>query len=331
MTPSPDRDDRTPRWKRERNRPIRRLTDGGRTPPTNEDRTPPADDVRLGGTGATTIDGVRLRYRRAGTSGPPVVLLHGGGVDDATLSWKYTIGALADSYRVYALDWPGYGDSENGISHSTANYVDLLDGFLAAVNLDRPSIAGISMGGAAALGYTLENPNSVERLVLVDSYGLGERIPVGPLWKTFAHLPGSNAMGWATLGFSSETARMGLEAVVYDAGELPADFVTDVRERASRPGAGLAFEAFQRNEIRSDGTARTNYAGELESLSTPTLFVHGAADPLFPATWSKRAADSCPNATLAIIEECGHWVPRERPVLFNERLRAFLSRTNSPS
>ena len=298
------------------------MADGG-------DRSRSADNGRLGGTGAVTVDGCRLSYRRAGTSGHPVVLLHGGGVDDATLSWKHAIGKLAESHRVYALDWPGYGGSENGISHSTSSYVDLLDGFLEAVGLDHPAMAGISMGGAAALGYTLENPNSVERLVLVGSYGLGERIPVGPLWKTFAHLPGSNAMGWATLGLSTEMARMGLDAVVYDARELPVDFVEDVRKRASRPGAGLAFEAFQRNEIRTDGTARTNYAGELQSLSTPTLFVHGAADPLFPAAWSKRAAARLPNATLAVFDACGHWVPRERPAEFNRRLRTFLSGSDS--
>ncbi|MCU4971194.1 alpha/beta hydrolase [Halobacteria archaeon AArc-m2/3/4] len=284
-----------------------------------------------GGTGVTTIDGCRLSYRRAGTEGPPVVLLHGGGIDDATLSWRHTIDDLADDYRVYAPDWPGYGDSDDGLAHSTESYVAILEAFLDNVGLgeDEPVIlAGISMGGAAALGYTLDHPERVRQLILVDSYGLGRHIPAGSLWKTLAHVPGANALGWATLGTSHEAARMGLGNVVADAGSLPEAFVEEFYERARTSGAGRAFEAFQRVELAGDGTALTNYADRLETLSVPTLLVHGAEDPLFPVEWSVRAAEKLPNARLEILENCGHWPTRERPDEFNGILRAFLERSH---
>lgn len=284
----------------------------------------------VGGTGVTTIDGYRLSYRRAGTEGPPIVLLHGGGIDDASLSWRHTIDDLADDHRVYAPDWPGYGDSDDGLEHSTEGYVAILEAFLDAIGLDEDdpaTLAGISMGGAAALGFALDHPERVARLVLVDSYGLGRRIPAGSLWKSLAHVPGANALGWATLGTSIEAARMGLGNVVADAGDLPSTFVEEFYDRARKPGAGRAFEAFQRVELAGDGTALTNYSDRLESLSVPTLLVHGAEDPLFPVEWSVRAAERLPNAELEVLEDCGHWPTRERPEQFNGILRAFLERS----
>lgn len=278
-----------------------------------------------GGTGVTTAGGCRIAYRRAGIDGTPLVLLHGGGVDDATLSWRYVLEELADDYRVYAPDWPGYGDSEGSFEHTTANYVALLEDFLESVGIDECALAGISMGGAAALGYALKRPERVERLALVGSYGLGRRIPVGSFWRLVAQFPGVNSLGWNALSLSSEATRAGLGAIVADPTTLPSAFVEDVRTRASRPNAGRAFEAFQRNELAPDGTVRTNYVDDLDSLSIPTLLVHGAEDPLFPVTWSKRAADRLPEAELAVLEGCGHWPTRERPERFTELLAGFLA------
>ena len=277
-----------------------------------------------GGTGVTTVEGTRIAYRRAGTEGPPVVLLHGGGVDDATLSWRHAIEDLADTHRVYAPDWPGYGDSVGDVTHSTRAYVSLLSGFLESIDVDDVTLVGLSMGGAAALGYAFENADRVNRLALVGSYGLGEEIPVGTLWKTTAHVPGANALGWNALGTSRAATRVGLGNVVSDPYGLPQEFVEGVRKRASQPGAGAAFEAFQRNELAADGTALTNFADDLEELSVPTLLVHGSEDPLFPARWSKRAAERIPQADLEVVTECGHWVPREKPETFNETLQSFL-------
>ncbi|WP_255167028.1 alpha/beta fold hydrolase [Natrononativus amylolyticus] len=278
-----------------------------------------------GGTGATTIDGCRIAYRRAGTGGPPVVLLHGGGIDDATLSWYHAIDALADEHRVYAPDWPGYGDSEDALPHSIASYVSVLESFLDGVGHERASLVGLSMGGAAALGLALEDPSRVERLGLVGSYGLGARLSAGSFWRALASVPGANAVGWAALGTSTAATRFGLASVVADASNLDDEFVSAVRSRAGRPGAGRAFEAFQRHELAADGTTRTDFSGELESLAAPTLLVHGGVDPLFPVAWSRRAAAAIPDARLEVLEDCGHWVPRERPQRFNEILRTFLT------
>ncbi|SEH17499.1 Pimeloyl-ACP methyl ester carboxylesterase [Natronorubrum sediminis] len=281
------------------------------------------------GTGVATVRGCRLSYRRAGTSGPPIVLCHGAGVDDASISWRHTVDALAEDYRVYAPDWPGYGESTGDVTHTTESYVDVLEGFVETIPGEMVSLVGISMGGGVALGYALEHPDRVDRLALVDSYGLGEKLPSALSWKLQSQVPGMTEFGKFAAGVTPGTARLVLDNLVADASELPEPFVEDVRTKLREPGSMRAFSAFQRNELAFDGRVETNYVDDLESLSIPTLLVHGKEDPLVPPEWSVRAADRIPNATLEIVDDCGHWAPRERPEAFNERLMRWLSETRT--
>ncbi|WP_121744198.1 alpha/beta fold hydrolase [Natronorubrum halophilum] len=276
------------------------------------------------GTGVATIGDCRIAYRRAGTSGPPVVLCHGAGIDDATVSWRHTIDALADDYRVYGIDWPEYGNSTGNVTHTIDTYVDVLEGFLETLPDERVSLAGISMGGGAALGYALRNPDRVEQLALVDSYGLGGRLPSALSWKLFAQVPGLTEFGKIAASVSNETVRMVLDSLVADSAALPEPFVEDVRQKLMEPGSIKAFKAFQRNELSMNGRVATNFVDELESLLVPTLLVHGKRDPLVPVEWSIRAADLIPDAELDLVKNCGHWTPRERPERFNESLLEWL-------
>ncbi|WP_226004891.1 alpha/beta fold hydrolase [Natrinema salinisoli] len=278
----------------------------------------------MSGTGVATIGDCRIAYRRAGTSGPPVVLCHGAGIDDATVSWRHTINALADDYRVYAIDWPEYGNSTGDVDHTVETYVDVLDGFLETLPFESVSLAGISMGGGVALGYALENPDRVDRLALVDSYGLGGKLPSALQWKVLSQIPGMTQFGKIAASSSTRSVRMVLDSLVADAGSLPDRFVEDAQRKLMEPGSIQAFEEFQNNELSFNGRVRTNFVDDLESLSVPTLLVHGKQDPLVPVEWSVRAADLIPNATLDLIDDCGHWTPRERPDRFNESLREWL-------
>lgn len=272
------------------------------------------------GRGVAVVDGVRLAYRRAGTEGPPVVLLHGAGVDDSAVSYGDTIPSLAADHRVYALDWPDYGDSGPVAEHSTATYADLLTGFLADQDLESPTVVGLSMGGAAALTAALETPDLVGRLVLAASYGLGGRVPAGSLWYWLAHTPGANTVGWNLLSTSESAVRSYLSIIVTDVDALAPSFVAAVRERAGDPGAGEAFAEFQRNEVRPDGRVRTDLTDRLADVRVPTHLVHGRSDPVFPVEWSRRASERIPDATLSELD-CGHWLPRERPAAFEAAVR----------
>jgi len=67
---------------------------------------------------------LRVHCLTAGYAGTPVVLLHGGGIDAASFCWRYAIGALAEAgHRVFAPDWPGYGDSGGMVRQALAALV----------------------------------------------------------------------------------------------------------------------------------------------------------------------------------------------------------------
>jgi pimeloyl-ACP methyl ester carboxylesterase len=267
-----------------------------------------------------------VRYHRAGpreSAATPVVLLHGGGLDSAALSWKYVLPALAEDRPVYAPDWPGYGESDPADGPpNVAYYVGVLRRFLDALGLGDIHLVGVSMGGGAALGFALRHPERVNRLVAVDSYGLGSRIPGGPLGGVFVRLPLVNDAVFSAMGRSRWLTAQTLRAVVAP-GNLAPDLVDDVLAELRRPRAGEAWSAFQRDEVGFSGL-RTDYTDRLAGLDVPTLFVHGEADPLVPVAWSVRAGTLAPDATVEVIRDCGHWPPREKPEAFVESVRDFI-------
>jgi 2-hydroxymuconate-semialdehyde hydrolase len=121
---------------------------------------------------------VNTHYMVAG-EGSPLLLLHGGANDWS--DWKSNIGPLSQCYRVYAPDLAGYGLSDGPEAEYSMDYfVDFLDDFTQALELKQANLAGFSVGGGIALGFALRFPGRVEKLVLVDSTGLGKDIsPLG--------------------------------------------------------------------------------------------------------------------------------------------------------
>src|ERR671914_1933950 len=129
------------------------------------------------------IDGLRVRCLAAGTGRvPPLLLLHGGGVDAADFSYRYTIEPLARRRPVLAFDWPGYGGSDNpNPRYDLAYYARFLSHLMDSLGIQRAALVGTSMGGGAALSFALRSPERVDKLVLVASYGLGKDVPYGRL------------------------------------------------------------------------------------------------------------------------------------------------------
>jgi len=280
---------------------------------------PDSKSVSLGLDTAVGRDETSVRYLEAG-EGPPVVLLHGVGLDAAAISWKHAIPELAESHRVIAPDLPGHGESDKPRRrYTTEYYIDVLAELVAELDLDTPRLAGISMGGGIALGYALEN--EVERLALVDSYGLGSDAPWRPAAAMALRIPVVDRLVWAGMGVNEGTVRDTLRGYMTQASE---EFVTEIHEVLQDDDCGRTLRSWQRSEFRTCGF-RTCYLDDLGELSTPTLLIHGADDTLLPASWSRRAAERLPASELHVFEDCGHWPPRERPATFNDRLTEFFA------
>lgn len=263
-------------------------------------------------------DDVDVHYRTGG-DGPPLVFLHGIGLDASTVSWRHALPALAGDRTVYAPDLPGHGDSDKpNRAYTTEYYLKVLDSFLDRLEIEEPALAGLSMGGALALGHTLDG-GDVERLVLVGSYGLG----ADAYWRTAAsgvlQTPLLGNMLWQGVGTSKPAIRASLRSM--GATEPPQQLVDDV-DAVVDSRTVRAMRRWQRDEFRRTGFL-TDYSDRLNEIEVPALVVHGQADPLLPKRWSERAVESLDSGTLAVLENCGHCPPREQPERFNRLVKSF--------
>ena len=123
------------------------------------------------------VGGLSIAYERVG-QGPPLVLLHGY-VGDGPTTWRPQLDELGSDYTVVAWDAPGAGrSSDPPDGYGMAGYADCLAGFIRALGLDRPHVAGLSFGGAMALALAHRHPTVPRTLTLASAYaGWGGSLP----------------------------------------------------------------------------------------------------------------------------------------------------------
>ncbi|MGI8713816.1 MAG: alpha/beta fold hydrolase [Solirubrobacteraceae bacterium] len=119
------------------------------------------------------INGIRTRYRQVG-SGSAVLVLHGWGARIETV--EPILRSLAPRLTVYAVDLPGFGETElPPAPWGVADYSDWTRALMDALGLQRPSIIGHSNGGRIAIHLASHHPERVDKLILVDSAGIKPR------------------------------------------------------------------------------------------------------------------------------------------------------------
>lgn len=276
------------------------------------------------------VAGNRIHYLIAGQTGPVVVLLHGGGIDSARLSWELLMPELAATHRVIAPDFPGFGESDKpDAPYSLDYYIRFLGDFLRAMQIEKVRLAGISMGGGVALGFTLSSPACVEKLVLVDSYGLQRSASFHKLSYLFVRMPGVNALSWSLMRRRS-MVRASLKSLLHRSGTLTEGLVEKAMAEVLRPGAGKAWMAFQNHEVLWSGL-RTSYMDRVKEITVPVLIVHGTQDNLVPRDASQEAHVRIPGSRLHWVDGAGHWPQRDHPKDFNRAVIRFLNEPEETS
>lgn len=110
------------------------------------------------------------RYREWGTTGTPILLLHGF-VESAD-TWDPTAELLARDHRVYAIDLDGFGYTQRVAPYTTAHLTTQVLDFISAMHLVRPILVGHSSGAAVAGAVALAAPNEVSGVMFLDGDGL---------------------------------------------------------------------------------------------------------------------------------------------------------------
>jgi len=265
------------------------------------------------------VGDVKTRYWSMGTQGSAVVLVHG--IGSAIETWTLNVEALAQHHRVFAVDLPGSGRSDKRLdSYSLAALAGFIKAFADAMGLDRLSFIGNSMGGGIALQFALLYPQTVEKLVLVNSLGLGQEISWG---LRLANLPLVDKFYRPTRSSTALTLKQAVEnqALITD------EWVDRFYDLLSLPGAPEALIAQIRTNIDWWGVRPEVYQPIVDRLCTitaPTLVVWGNQDQILPVAHAQIAMQHLPNARLQLFDACGHWSHFEKAVEFNNVVSEFL-------
>lgn len=265
-----------------------------------------------------TLEDVRVRYVRAGT-GPPVVLLHG--FASSIYTWKEVLPALAREHEVVALDLPGFGQSDQPVDLSFELYPRVVLALMDRLGLARVSLVGNSMGGAVAIVVAARAPERVEALVIVDSAGYNLRARDRP---RLLRLAGAKPMAafLDRLPVRRLLVRTALRQVFHDQTKVTAERVDEYLAPVLRPGAMAAG--------RSLLASLRERAGLVEELAprvkAPTLILWGSEDGWIPVAHADRFATAIEGSRKLVIEGCGHMPQEERPAEFLAAVEGFLPR-----
>lgn len=272
------------------------------------------------------VGSIPVTFYESGTekSGPPLLLLHGGGLDSARLSYGSILPILGEKFHVIAPDLPGYGGTDKpDVPYTMEWYQKFLDGFIHALGYDEINLAGLSLGGGIALGYSLKYTQKVKKLVLIAPYGLSNKIPYSRLTHWLLKHPRMYD-GFNRLMLSNRTfLKASLKMLLLNPDALTAELVAEVKEAARQKDNSLTWKAFQLSEV-IDQKLRTCYLDQLHELSMPVLLLTGKKDSLVPSRDVERASRLIPRSKLVELEDCGHWIPRDRSDEFIQALENFI-------
>jgi pimeloyl-ACP methyl ester carboxylesterase len=272
-----------------------------------------------------TLHGHQVAYRQAG-SGPVVVLIHGITSNSAT--WKRVMPSLARHFTVIAPDLAGHGQSDKPKGdYSLGAHASGIRDLLLMLGHERASIVGHSLGGGIALQFSYQFPERCERLVLVDSGGLGRDVS---MLLRAATLPGSEFV----LPFLAATRLL-------DAGEFAGRLLgrfglharTDLEEMArghatlSDAEARAAFVHTLRSVVEPGGQ-RVDASNRLYLAEhIPFLLIWGERDSIIPVAHGRIAHEHVPGSRLEVFQSSGHFPQLDEPERFIETLVDFMDST----
>src|SRR6185295_3159128 len=268
------------------------------------------------------LHGHRVAYRSAG-SGPAVVLVHG--ITSTSATWERVMPYLATRFTVIAPDLLGHGHSAKPRGdYSLGAYASGVRDLMVTLGHESATFVGHSLGGGVVMQLAYQFPERCERLVLVDSGGLGREVSlllraatlplsevVLPLLASARLLDSGRAVG-RILG------RLGLQAGT-DIGEL-------ARGHASLadPEARAAFVHTLRT-IVDPGGQRVNASDRLYlAENIPFMLVWGERDPIIPVEHGIAAHELVPSSRLEIFEGAGHFPHLDDPQHFLDVLLDFI-------
>ncbi|MFH1183460.1 MAG: alpha/beta hydrolase [Chloroflexota bacterium] len=254
-----------------------------------------------------TTDQGSLHYEVFG-KGHPVILLHG--YQGSWGLWQATMEFLGASYRTYAVDFWGFGESgARRSSYAVDDFVGLVDQFMEQMGIARAPLVGHSMGGTVCLLVAARHPRRVEKAVAISAPIVGTSL------RFFPRIFGFRLVGWLIY------RNLWLYRWFYRLLALSYSRDANWVSMMDRDVSHTNLEAF----FASIGSLRnTDLRPILGHVEIPVLGMYGGRDNVVDPGQQSALQAGIPRARTQHFPASGHFIMLDEPAAFMQQLKAFL-------
>lgn len=265
------------------------------------------------------VDGMQVHYRDEGDpyDSVPVVLIHG--TSSSLHTWDTCTQSWIKNHRVIRFDLPAFGltgpNADN--DYSIARYASFVNTLLEKLSVKRCYIAGNSLGGYITWAFTLNHPEKVKKMILIDAGGYPIDVnKSGTLAFRLGRTPVLKHV--LTVLMSRAVVEKSLKTAYYNEGKVTDMLVDRYMEMALREGNRKAFVA-RMNQVFAGDTAK------IQTITTPTLIIWGDHDRLIPLDCAYKFQRDLPNNELVVLKNEGHVAMEESPERIIPLLEDFIT------
>lgn len=246
-----------------------------------------------------TYNGINLTYSIEG-EGDALLLLHGWGCDRNI--WKATAELLSRHFMVVAVDFAGFGQSEEPREvWNVEEYTRSIEALTAELHIANPILVGHSFGGRISILYA--SRNEVAKVILTDAAGVKPRRSLGYYRKVY-------------------TYKLLKHALPLLIGKKKAQMLLEQRRKASASSDYNRATPMMRAILSK--CVNEDLCAVMPKIKAPVLLFWGDKDTATPLSDAHKMERLIPDAGLVIAEGAGHFAMLEQPELWAASLKSFL-------
>lgn len=288
----------------------------------------------------TMENGAKVHYRDQGArENPVIVLVHGSNASLHT--WEPWVDHLSPYYRIVTLDLPAHGltGATPDRDYSSQAQINTVHAIVSHLGIDAFVLGGNSMGGGVTWRYTLQHPQNVKAMLLINSSGLPQFRRQSTEKKASTQSLKQTQEIETPLVFTL----MSKPWFRYLARYIDPYFLAVQGAKSSYNNSPVVtdtlidryYELSLRDGTREAIISRFSGFGsrslapvDTTALDLPTLIMWGKEDAVIPVSVADQFADALGNTTLVIYENVGHVPMEEIPARSAEDIISFLEGLN---
>ncbi|WP_442932772.1 alpha/beta fold hydrolase [Microcoleus sp. herbarium13] len=258
---------------------------------------------------------IATTYVRQGSGNTPILLVHG--FDSSVFEFRRLLPLLAAKNETWAVDLLGFGFTERvpGLPFSQKAIGSHLYYFWKTLISQPVILVGASMGGAAAIDFTLAYPEAVKKLVLIDSAGFAITSNKGKFL-----IPPLGYLATSFLRNPKIRQKISVNAY-FDRTLASVDAQTCAALHLEMPNWNQALISF----TKSGGYG--GFGGNLSQIQQQTLILWGKQDRILGTADAAKFESAIANSQLIWIPDCGHVPHLEKPQITAQHILDFTAKT----